>query len=908
MSFPHDAAELEADSGRQSTRHAPPRSTSDQHTGRSNWRRRFAWRPATALWAALACAMLIILAIPAVIVMRGLQHIYVEVQHTQDVMSGLYRFDADMRQISCFHRQFLLTGLPQFLDRYRAARHRVQSEATQIRSLTMDSSDQQRRLQEVLERLADDAGTVDAAIALGHPPPGDKVLEDLLGPERLYSLVLAVIGDMYQDEERMQAARISAVEQRTEQVLAVSLLRSIGAVVLFGSVLYLMQRHRRTHAALVAERASALAGTAEAQQQQAFERYQARVALRGRDMLFRGLADALPQFVFVTYSDGTGEFLNRRWGDYTGETATFFQPQGWHRLVHPDDLERTRLRWQRAVLQAAAFVAEFRLRGKDRQYRWFLAQIVPVAEPADDDTVHWVGTLTDIDDIRRADSALLESEYRFRRIFEGSPLGMTLSEGDDRLILQANPAFCEMLGYPPEELIGHNLFEFTHPDEQAMIRSLQQRVGADKAWRVVEERYLTKQGATVWARVRVAAFDPLGTGRPQLLSVAEDITRQRELDEVLRQAQRMEAVGQLSGGLAHDFNNLLGVIIGNIECLLDTMVDDPERAELAREVLDSALGGAELTRRLLAFGRRQALSPQRIDLSMQVARHVSMLSRTLGAGIQVETVFADDLWPTRADPSQLGDALLNLAINARDAMPHGGVLTIETHNDRVFEEDAALAQELVPGDYVVLAVSDTGLGMSPEVRARAIEPFFTTKGPGIGSGLGLSMIYGFVRQSGGQLRINSEVGIGTTVRIFLPRATGEDATVVRDAPPTSLPTGHETILVVDDSAEMRQVAERHLRFLGYAVLTAEHGPAALALLRAGTPVDLLFTDIAMPEGLTGFQLAEAACQMRPGLKVMFTTGYAGTQDAAGTPDWQERLIRKPYRRPELAEKIRAALS
>jgi CheY-like chemotaxis protein len=209
---------------------------------------------------------------------------------------------------------------------------------------------------------------------------------------------------------------------------------------------------------------------------------------------------------------------------------------------------------------------------------------------------------------------------------------------------------------------------------------------------------------------------------------------------------------------------------------------------------------------------------------------------------------------------------------------------------------------------VVLAVSDTGVGMPPEVRARAIEPFFTTKGPGMGSGLGLSMIYGFVRQSGGHLKINSEVGIGTTVRIFLPLATGEDDTVAREAPPTSLPTGHETILVVDDSAEMRQVAERHLRFLGYTVLTAEHGPAALALLRAGTPVDLLFTDIAMPEGLTGFQLAEAACQMRPGLKVLFTTGYAGKQDAAGAPDWQERLIRKPYRRPELAEKIRAALT
>jgi len=907
MFFPHDAAELEADSGRLVTKHAPPLSTLVPPGERSGWRR-FARRPATWLWVALACALLVTSAVPAVIVVSGLRSIYGEVQRTQDVMTALYRLDADMRQISRFHREFLLTGLPQFLNQYRAARQRVQSEATQIRSLTMDSPDQQRRLAEVQQRLADDAGTVDAAIALGHPPPGDGVLQALLGPERLYSLVRNVIGDMYQDEQRRQAARISAVEQRTEQVLVISLLRSIVAVALIGLVFYLIRRHQRTHAALVAERAAAQAGTAEAHQQQANERRQSQVALRGRDMMFRGLADALPQVVFMTYSDATGEFINRRWRDYTGEIGTFFQAQSWHRLLHPDDLERTRLRWQRAILQSAAFVAEFRLRGKDDQYRWFLAQTVPVVEPGGDNAVHWVGTLTDIDDIRRADTALLEIEYRFRRIFEGSPLGMTLWEGEDRLILQANPAFHEMLGYAPGELIGRSLFEFTHPGDQATLGAREQSSGVDKTWRVVEKRYLTKQGATIWARVRVAAFDPLGSGRPQLVSVVEDITRQRELDEALRQAQRMEAVGQLSGGLAHDFNNLLGVIIGNIECLLDTMADDPERADLAREVLDSALGGAELTRRLLAFGRRQALSPRLIDLSVQVARHVSMLSRTLGTEIQVETVFAGDLWPTRADPSQLGDALLNLAINARDAMPHGGMLTIETHNDKVGPEDAEREPEMAPGDYVVLAVSDTGIGMPEEVCARAIEPFFTTKAPGTGSGLGLSMIYGFVRQSGGHLKINSEVGIGTTVRIFLPRATGEDDTVVREAPPSSLPTGHETILVVDDSSEMRQVAERHLRFLGYTVLTAEHGPAALALLRAGTPVDLLFTDIAMPEGLTGFQLAEAACRMRPGLKVLFTTGYAGKQDAAGLPNWQERLIRKPYRRPELAEKVRAALT
>jgi len=858
------------------------------------------------VWIALAGALILTTTVLTVVVVRGLRTIYVEVQHTQDVLTVLYRLDADMRVVSRLHREFLLTGLPQFLDQYRATRQRVSGEAAQIRALTADSPDQQRRMEVVEQRLEEDTSTVDAAIALGHPGLGGGVLEELLGPERLYSSVREVIGDMYHDEGRVQAARIRVVEQRTEQALMVSVLRTVFGAALIGLLFYLIRRHKEARDRFLAERVTALAGAAEALDRETAERRQAEVALRGRDMMFRSLSDAIPQIVFVAYADGTGEFINRRWHDYTGGGTTFSRDQGLGR-VHPEDLESVRLRWRQALNREAPFVAEFRVRGKDDRYRWFLAQAVPVAQSGDCEAVHLVGTLTDIDDIHRADMALRESENRFRRIFEGSPFGMTLSEGEERRILQANPAFCQMLGYTQDELIGRCISEFSHPDELPVDRAFAQLDGTDREWRLREKRYLTKQGATVWAHVRVAVFDSRGGGGPQVLAVMEDVTRQRELDEALRQAQRMEAVGQLSGGLAHDFNNLLGVIIGNIECLLETMTDDPERSELAREVLDSALGGAELTRRLLAFGRRQTLSPQHIDLNVQVARHVTLLTRTLGRSIQVETQFADDLWPTRADPSQLGDALLNLAINARDAMPRGGMLTIETHNDRVTAEDAALEPEMAPGDYVVLAVSDTGVGMPPEVRARAVEPFFTTKGPGVGSGLGLSMIYGFVRQSGGHMTISSEVGTGTTVRICLPRATSEDDAAAREAPCDSLPSGHETILVVDDSPEMRQVAERHLRFLGYSVLTAENGPAALALLRAGTPVDLLFTDIAMPDGMTGFQLAEAAGQMRPRLKVLFTTGYAGTQNPAGAPDWRERLIRKPYRRSELAEKIRMAL-
>jgi PAS domain S-box-containing protein len=890
-----------ANAGQSRATAAPP------HVRRGK-RRRFRWHDGRTLPIALACALVIANTGLAFVVTHGLRAIYFEIQGAQDALTALYRLDGEIRQISRLHREFLRTGLLPLLTDYRAVRQQLAGEVTRVRALTANSPDQQVRIAVVEQRIAEDASTVDAAMGVGRSGPGLGMLRELLGREELHASVQNIIGDMFLEEERLQAARTGVMAQRTEQALIVSVLRTVVVVVLLGLFFYLIWRHRLTRDALVAERAIAMAGAADALHHEVTERREAEAALRRREIILRGLSDAMPQIVFVVYRDGTGEVINWRWHDYTGATATFASSDDWQRLVHADDLAQVRRQWQQSVRRAAGFVAEFRLRGKDGEYRWFLAQGVPALEPDYGDAVHWVVTLTDVDDIRHADTALRESEKRFRRIFEGSPFGMTLSEGEGRRILQANPAFCQMLGYAPDELIGRSLLELTHPEERREDRAVPNLDDGDTSWRMREKRYLTKLGGTVWARIRVAVFDPLGGGGPQLLAVVEDITRQRELDESLRQAQRMEAVGQLSGGLAHDFNNLLGVIIGNIECLLDGMTDDPGRAELAREVLDSALGGAELTRRLLAFGRRQALSPQRIDLSAQVARHVTMLIRALGSAIQVDTLFADDLWTTRADPSQLGDALLNLAINARDAMPHGGVLTIETHNDRVLADEAAPEPDMVPGDYVVLVVSDTGIGMPPEVRARAIEPFFTTKGTGVGSGLGLSMIYGFVRQSGGYLKISSEQGIGTTVRVLLPRVIGEEDAAAPAALRTSLPTGHETILVVDDSPEMRHVAERHLRFLGYSVLTAENGPAALALLRGGTPVDLLFTDIAMPLGLNGFQLAEAACQMRPGLKVVFTTGYAGTQVPAGAPGWGERLIRKPYRRPELAEKIRMGLS
>ncbi len=383
--------------------------------------------------------------------------------------------------------------------------------------------------------------------------------------------------------------------------------------------------------------------------------------------------------------------------------------------------------------------------------------------------------------------------------------------------------------------------------------------------------------------------------------------RQRA-EEMLRQSQKLEAVGKLTGGIAHDFNNLLGVIIGNIELMQDALADRPELAEQAREILDSALSGAELTRRLLAFARQQPLQPRIIDLNALLPALVTMLRRTLGETIHVTAKLAPELWLTRADPSQIGDALLNLALNARDAMPHGGGLTIETANLHPAGRRGIDGTAIREGDYVVLAVSDTGTGMPPEVVQRAAEPFFTTKPPGTGSGLGLSMIYGFVGQSGGHLAIDSEIGVGTTVRLYLPRA-GDDAATAQAAREAvgPEPGGDEAILLVDDNAILRDVTQRRLQALGYKVSTAGSGPAALAMLGSGAAFDLLFTDVAMP-GMSGYDLAEAARQMQPTLKLLFTTGYARERPAEpGAAAEPQPMLRKPYRQAELARAVRAVL-
>jgi PAS domain S-box-containing protein len=392
--------------------------------------------------------------------------------------------------------------------------------------------------------------------------------------------------------------------------------------------------------------------------------------------------------------------------------------------------------------------------------------------------------------------------------------------------------------------------------------------------------------------------------------IAERTAQLRHQEEALRQSQKMEAVGQLTGGVAHDFNNLLQIIIGNLETLQRNLPTEWGRLQrAARHAMNGALRAASLTQRLLAFSRRQPLDPKPIDVNVLVNGMSELLHRTLGETVAVETVLDAGLWRVEADPHELESAMLNLAVNARDAMPEGGKLTIETANTRIDESYATTHAEVIPGQYVAISVSDTGTGMDTKTMEQAFEPFFTTKPVGKGTGLGLSQVYGFVKQSGGHVKIYTEVGQGTTVKIYLPRLAGRtlEAESLDDSP---LPEGaqEETILVVEDDDDVRTYSVETLRELGYRVVEAHDGPSALRLLDRQPRVDLLFTDVVLPSGMTGAQVAANARALRPGLKVLFTTGYARNAIIHhGRLDKGVQLIIKPFALAELAAKVREIL-
>ncbi len=479
--------------------------------------------------------------------------------------------------------------------------------------------------------------------------------------------------------------------------------------------------------------------------------------------------------------------------------------------------------------------------------------------------------------------------------------------------IAASPAWTEILGWDNAELIGRTSEWMEHPDDRSATRDEVSALANGEPTLRFENRFRTRDGS-----YRRFAWTAVSEG-DLMYCVARDITAEhdaatalQEAEEALRHSQKMETVGQLTGGVAHDFNNLLQIVVGNLDVVQRNLPTDSARLERAvASAMNGAQRAAALTQRLLAFSRRQPLAPERLDPNRLIGGMSDLLHRTLGETIEVETVQAARVWPIEVDANQLENAILNIAVNARDAMPDGGKLTIELANTHLDADYAMREAEVVPGQYVLICLSDTGSGMSDDALGRAFEPFFTTKEVGRGTGLGLSMVYGFIKQSGGHVRIYSEQGHGTTVKIYLPRFLGEpdgERPEVRALPIPEAEQG-ETILVCEDDDNVRAYTVEALRDLGYSVVEAADGPAALAILDANPGrIDMLFTDVVLPAGMTGAVLAREAVARRPALKVLFTTGYARNAIVHhGRLDPGVELLPKPFTYAALAAKIRDML-
>jgi PAS domain S-box-containing protein len=503
------------------------------------------------------------------------------------------------------------------------------------------------------------------------------------------------------------------------------------------------------------------------------------------------------------------------------------------------------------------------------------------------------------------------SEERFRSIFGAVSEGIFIIDAATGAVAEVNEPGAIIYGCARDEMIGlnfqsisSNVSPYTQRDAMGWIKKAATTGDPQR----FDWHCKAKDGRLFWGEVSLR-FAFIG-GRQVVLSIVRDVTDLRVIEGQLRQAQKMEAIGQLTGGIAHDFNNLLTVILSNADSLAEELGDNPDLRALAEITRTAAERGAELVNNLLTFARRQTLEPQSVDINKLLAGNYCLWRRALDEGIDIKIIEGIELWQAVVDPVQLESALLNLALNARDAMPNGGKLVIETSNTDVDVSSGNNSDKAAPGRYVQLCVSDTGTGMSKDVAARAFDPFFSTKEVGKGTGLGLSMVYGFMKQSGGHIEIYSEIGLGTTFRIYLP--VSADAELPKIVAATrGDPIGMETILAVEDDDLVRANTERVLRSLGYKLLIASNGPAAMTFLERDDHIDLLFTDVVMPGGMSGRQLAEEACAMRPSLKVLFTSGYTDNplihHGRHGRLDPGVHLIRKPYRKWDLALKLRQLL-
>lgn len=636
-------------------------------------------------------------------------------------------------------------------------------------------------------------------------------------------------------------------------------------------------------------------------------------ALRESEARFRRIANSAPVIMWVTRLDRQREFVNEAYLRFAGIDRNQMESHDWKDFIHPDDWERLAAESAAGEASLQPFALEARFRRQDGEWRWLRSVSSPRFGP-DGELIGFIGAAFDVTPAKQGElqlkaevearaAELSASEARFRAVFDTARELMALLDVEGR-VLEVNRTAAAITEQEPDAFVGQFIWDVTPlrdlPESQSTMRELV--AGALRGAPGQREVELRAGGRS---RFAIASVTPVigRDGRVEyLVAEAHDVTELRGAQEQLRQSQKMEALGQLTGGIAHDFNNLLTVVVGGLDLVVKRAAD-PKLERYARNALEAAERGARLTAQLLAFSRVQRLEVKPTLVAPLVEHMQPLLRNVLGPGIEKLLDLDPEPMPVLADPTQVELAVLNLAINARDAMPEGGLLTIRTARVHITADP-----ELEPGDYLELAISDTGIGMSAETLGRAFEPFFTTKEVGRGTGLGLSMVYGVARQSGGTARIESVPGQGTTVRLYFPRASeaagqGPAATGTSDDQPERASAA--SVLVVDDDPDVRGFIVASLEDLGYDVREASDGASALVAFRSQQP-DLLVLDFLMP-GMSGAEVARSIREQRPEQPILFVSGYSET-DAIRAAAPEAALLPKPFRADALGKAVRAILA
>jgi two-component system, cell cycle sensor histidine kinase and response regulator CckA len=630
--------------------------------------------------------------------------------------------------------------------------------------------------------------------------------------------------------------------------------------------------------------------------------------LREREERLSQISDNIKEVFFLQDAQlRETVFINKAYEEMWGRTcqSLYDDPQSFVEAIFPEDRAAMFASLERIQQGEFGGDVEFRVTHTDGSVRWVLAHVAPVRDETGN-VYRIAGVCADVTMRRQAQDALRESEQRARTLFETVNL-IVLGLDKEGRVNYVNPYYLHVTGFTNEEVIGQDWSTFLPERVRSALQSVFQELITHTEHPHYENPILTKVGGErmiAWSNTVLRDASGHATGT---LSIGEDITERNRLELQLRQAQKMEAVGRLAGGVAHDFNNVLTAIFGYVDLLREEIPEGSSAHQDLAEVRKASERAAGLTRQLLAFSRQQILEPVVLDLNDLVEDFEKMLRRVIGEDVELRLALGTDVGNVRADPGQLQQTLMNLVVNARDAMPIGGTLILETANADLTEQYAELHQPVVPGRYIMLAISDTGTGMTAETKARIFEPFFTTKEKGKGTGLGLSTVYGIVKQSGGYVWVYSELGRGTTFKIYLPRVDAPAEQLLPRREPGSI-AGSETILLAEDDELLRPLAKGLLQKLGYTVLDAENAATALAAAEAHRgPIHLLVADVVMP-GASGRELARQLARLRPETKVLYVSGY--TDDAIvhhGMLEPGLNFLQKPFTPATLAKKVREVL-